>query len=416
MPFQSDFLRTLDERGFIHQTSDPDGLDARFLAGPVTAYIGFDCTAPSLHVGSLVQIMLLYWLQQTGNKPIALMGSGTTRIGDPSGKEETRRILPAEEIEANKRSITAGFSRLVKFGGGANDALMLDNADWLLKLNYVDFLREFGRHFSVNEMIKRDSVRLRLEREQHLSLLEFNYMVFQAYDFLELFRRHNCILQMGGSDQWGNIISGADLARKSDNADLFALTTPLITTSSGAKMGKTADGAVWINADKLEPYSYWQYWRNTEDADVGRFLRLFTNLPMSEIVRLEKLQGAELNEAKIALATTATAMMHGPEAANQSADTARKVFAEGTLDLSLPTILITHSALAGGMGLLVATVTAGLAESNGEARRHIAGGALRVNDKVIEDEKRVLSEADLLPEGVIKLSVGRKRHVLLKPV
>ncbi|MEX0859962.1 MAG: tyrosine--tRNA ligase [Cucumibacter sp.] len=416
MAFKSDFLRVLEERDFIHQISDPDGLDRRLRAGPIAAYIGFDCTADSLHVGNLVQIMLLHWLQQTGNRPIALMGSGTTRIGDPSGKEEMRRLLSADEIDANKASITRGFSRLVKFGSGAADAIMQDNADWLLGLNYVDFLGEFGRHFSVNEMIKRDAVRLRLEREQHLSLLEFNYMVFQAYDFLELHRRHGCVLQMGGSDQWGNILSGVELGRRADGAELFALTTPLITTASGVKMGKTAEGAVWINEDRLAPYEYWQFWRNTEDADVGRFLRLFSNLPMAEIARLENLKGAELNDAKITLATTATAMLHGEDAARQAAETARRTFADGALDLSLPTVTVARSALAGGMGLLVATVTSGLAASNGEARRLVAGGALRVNDGIVSDDRRVLTEADLLAEGVIKLSVGKKRHVLLKPV
>ncbi|MEX0629018.1 MAG: tyrosine--tRNA ligase, partial [Cucumibacter sp.] len=410
MAFKSDFLRVLEERDFIHQISDPDGLDRRLRAGPIAAYIGFDCTADSLHVGNLVQIMLLHWLQQTGNRPIALMGSGTTRIGDPSGKEEMRRLLSADEIDANKASITRGFSRLVKFGSGAADAIMQDNADWLLGLNYVDFLGEFGRHFSVNEMIKRDAVRLRLEREQHLSLLEFNYMVFQAYDFLELHRRHGCVLQMGGSDQWGNILSGVELGRRADGAELFALTTPLITTASGVKMGKTAEGAVWINEDRLAPYEYWQFWRNTEDADVGRFLRLFSNLPMAEIARLENLKGAELNDAKITLATTATAMLHGEDAARQAAETARRTFADGALDLSLPTVTVARSALAGGMGLLVATVTSGLAASNGEARRLVAGGALRVNDGIVSDDRRVLTEADLLAEGVIKLSVGKKRH------
>ncbi|HUV32635.1 MAG TPA: tyrosine--tRNA ligase, partial [Devosiaceae bacterium] len=376
MGFKSDFLRVLDERGFIHQVSD-DVLDARLIAGPVTGYIGFDCTAPSLHVGNLVQIMLLHWLQQTGNKPVALMGSGTTRIGDPSGKEEMRQMLSDEAIEANKRSITRGFSRLVKFGDGPTDAIMPDNAEWLLELNYVGFLRDYGRHFSVNEMIKRDSVRLRLEREQHMSLLEFNYSVFQAYDFLELHRRYGCTLQMGGSDQWGNILSGIELARRADGAELFAVTTPLITTSSGAKMGKTAEGAIWINADQLSPYDYWQYWRNTEDADVGRFLRLFTNLPLGEIARLEALEGAELNDAKVTLATAAAAMLHGGEAAKQAEETARQTFQERRLDLSLPTVTIARTDLDVGLGVLAATVAAGLAGSNGEARRHVSAGALR---------------------------------------
>jgi len=414
--FKSEFLQTVEERGFIHQISHPEPLDARLCEGPITGYIGFDCTADSLHVGSLVQIMLLYWLQQTGNRPIALMGSGTTRIGDPSGKDEMRKMLTDETIESNKSCIQRSFAKLLKFGDGETDAILADNADWLLDLKLVDFLRSYGRHFSINEMIKRDSVQTRLEREQHMSLLEFNYSVFQAYDFYELNNRYGCQLQMGGSDQWGNIISGVDFGRRVSDSDYFAVTTPLITTSSGAKMGKTAAGAVWLNPDRLSAYDYWQFWRNTEDADVGRFMRLFTAMPLDEITRIEKLDGSEINEAKILLATTSTAMMHSREAAEQAEATARATFAEGALDLSLPTVEIPALDLSAGIGLLSAYVTAGLAGSNGEARRHAKSGALRVNDNVAQDERATLSNADLLPEGVIKLSVGKKRHVLIKPV
>lgn len=414
--YKSEFLNTLEERGFIHQLSHPDALDARLVEGPVTGYIGFDCTANSLHVGNLVQMMLLYWLQQTGNRPIVLMGSGTTRIGDPSGKDEMRQMLTDEIIESNKSSIQRSFAKLLEFGDGTSDAVMADNADWLLDLKLVDFLRNYGRHFSINEMIKRDSVQTRLEREQHMSLLEFNYSVFQAYDFFELNNRFDCQLQMGGSDQWGNIISGVDFGRRASGNDYFAVTTPLITTSSGAKMGKTAAGAVWLNPDRLSPYDYWQFWRNTEDADVGKFLRLFTKLPLDEIARLEKLEGAEINDAKIMLATTATTMMHDRQSAEQAETTARTTFAEGVLDLSLPTIEIPRADLNAGLGILAACVTAGLAKSNGEARRHVQSGALRINDEACSDDRATLSETNLLPEGVIKLSVGKKRHVLIKPV
>ncbi len=412
--FRSDFLRVLCERGFIHQISDPEGLDAMCAKGPITAYIGFDCTAPSLHAGSLVQIMMLRWLQQTGHKPIALMGGGTTQVGDPSGKDESRQILTVEAIEQNKAGIKTVFSRFLRFGEGETDAVMPDNAEWLLTLRYIDFLREFGRHFSVNQMIQRDSVRLRLEREHHLSFLEFNYMVLQAYDFVELYRRYGCILQMGGSDQWGNIVSGIDLARRSDGASLFALTTPLLTTASGVKMGKTAEGAVWLNAQMLSPYEYWQYWRNAEDADVGRFLKLFTTLPMDEIDRLERLEGAEVNEAKKILASEATALLHGRAAADSAAETARRTFeGHGTGD-ALPTIVIERAALADGLGLLSAFVQAGLAASNGEVRRQIKGGGIKVNDQLVTDERMALGEHDINEDGVIKLSLGRKRHALLK--
>ena len=413
--FRSDFLQVMHERGFIHQMSDADGLDAALLEGPMTCYIGFDCTAKSLHVGNLVQIMMLHWFQQTGNRPIVLMGGGTTRIGDPSGKDESRQLLTPELIDANKASIKQNFSSYLSFGEGPNDATMLDNADWLLGLGYLDLLRDVGRHFSVNQMLQRDSVRLRLEREQHLSLLEFNYMVLQAYDYVELFRREGCRLQMGGSDQWGNILSGVDLGRRMENASLFALTTPLLTTASGAKMGKTAEGAIWLSADMLSPYDYWQYWRNTEDADVGRFLRLFTTLPMDEIARLEALQGSEINEAKKTLANAATALLHGAEEADKAAGAAQKVFEQGALSADMPTVEIAASRLDEGLGVLAAYVEAGLANSNGEVRRHIKGGSIRINDVSSDDERRVLTPDDVA-DGVIKLSLGKKKHVLLKPV
>jgi len=409
--FKSDFLRVLDERGFIHQISDPEGLDNKCLEGPITAYIGFDATAKSLHVGSLIQIMMLHWLQETGHRPIALMGGGTTMIGDPSGRDETRKILTHEDIEENIAGIRKSFEPFLDFESGKS--VMVNNADWLLKLNLVDFLRTVGPHFSVNQMIQRDSVKLRLEREQHLSFLEFNYMVFQAFDFLELNRRYGCTMQMGGSDQWGNIVSGVDLGRRVDGADLFALTTPLLTTASGAKMGKTAAGAVWLDADLVSPYDYWQFWRNCEDADTERFLKLFTTLPLAEVA---KVVAGDVNEAKKVLATEATALLHGRAAAEEAAETARATFEEGAIDLSLPTVELPSANLKDGLGLLAAYVAAGLAKSNGEARRHLQSGALRVNDKAVSDERGTLSESDLLPEGVIKLSVGKKRHVLIKPV
>ncbi|WP_299820237.1 tyrosine--tRNA ligase [uncultured Roseibium sp.] len=414
--FKSDFLNVLSERGFIHQISDPAGLDALCQKETVTAYIGFDCTAPSLHAGSLVPIMMLHWLQKTGHRPIALMGGGTTRVGDPSGKDESRKILTEEIIEQNKAGIRKVFEKLLTFGDGQTDAIMLDNADWLLKLNYVDFLRDIGRHFSVNQMIQRDSVRLRLEREQHLSFLEFNYMLLQGYDFLELYRRTGCRLQMGGSDQWGNILSGTDLVRRMEDKEAFALTSPLLTTSSGAKMGKTAAGAVWLNEEQLSAYDYWQYWRNTEDADVERFLKLFTILPMDEIARLAALEGAEVNDAKKVLATEATALIHGREKAEAAAETARQAFEEGQSAEGLPTVEIAGSELEAGLGVLSAFVTAGLCASNGDVRRNIKGGAVRINDRSEQDHNRQLSLADVTQDGVIKLSLGKKKHVLLKPV
>jgi tyrosyl-tRNA synthetase len=414
--FKSDFLRILDERGFIHQISEPELLDERFTKGPVTAYIGFDATAPSLHAGSLLPIMMLYWLQQTGNRPIVLMGGGTTKVGDPSGKDESRRLLTPEQIAANIAGIRRVFGRFLRFGEGPGDAVMLDNAEWLDNLNYIEFLRDYGRHFTINRMLTFESVRRRLEREQPLTFLEFNYMILQAYDFLELYRRENCILQMGGSDQWGNIVNGIELIRRVEGGQAFALTSPLLTTASGAKMGKTAAGAVWLNADMLSPYEYWQYWRNVEDADVGRFLRLFTTLPLEEIRRLEQLQGAEINKAKKVLATEATALLHGREAAREAAETARRTFEEGRLAEGLPTVEIPRAELEAGLGLLRAMVLAGLAKSNGEARRAVRGGAVRVNDEKVSDERLVLTPENLNDEGVIKLSFGKKRHVLLRPV
>ena len=414
--FKSDFLNVLSSRGFIQQVSEPsEALDALARERSITAYIGFDCTAPSLHVGSLVQIMLLYWLQQTGHRPIALMGGGTTRVGDPSGKDESRRLLTDVDIAQNLAGIREVFGKFLAFGDGK--ALMANNAEWLNGLNYVDFLRDVGRHFSVNRMLAQDSVKLRLERQHELSFLEFNYMVLQAYDFVELYRRHGCVLQMGGSDQWGNIVNGIDLGRRTANAQLFALTSPLITTASGAKMGKTAAGAVWLNADLVSPYDYWQFWRNTEDGDVVRFLKLFTKLPLDEIDRLAVLRGQDVNEAKKLLATEATALVHGRAAAEEAAGTARKTFEEGTLAETLPTVEIAWSDLDKGLGVLAAFAEkAQLVASNGEARRQIKAGGLKVNDVTVSDEKMTLTPRDLTSEGVIKLSLGRKRHVLLKPM
>jgi tyrosyl-tRNA synthetase len=414
--FKSDFVNTLTERGFIHQCSDIEGLDALAARGEVVAYVGYDCTAPSLHVGSLISIMMLHWLQRTGNKPIALMGGGTTRVGDPSGRDETRRILSLDDIEANKRGIQGVFSKLITFGAGRTEAMMADNAEWLTKLNWIEMLRDIGRHFSVNQMLSMDSVKMRLERDQPLSFIEFNYMILQAYDFTELSRRYGCNLQMGGSDQWGNIVQGIDLGRRMGTPQLYALTCPLLTTASGAKMGKTASGAVWLNADMMAPYDYWQYWRNTEDADVGRFLKLFTTLPMDEIARLDALRGAEINEAKKVLATEATALMHGRAMADESAETARKTFEDGALSENLPTIDVPGAELAGGLGVPAAFVRAGLVASNGEARRQIKGGGLRVNDAVVADEKAMIGSGDLTGAGVVKLSLGKKRHVLLRAV
>ena len=413
--FKSDFLNVLQSRGFIHQCSDFEGLDALAAKGEATAYVGYDCTAPSLHIGNFLTIMMLHWLQQTGNKPITLMGGGTTMVGDPSGKDETRLLRTIAEIEANKASIRGVFSKVLRYGSGASDAVMLDNAEWLTKLNWIEMLRDIGRHFSVNRMLTMDSVKLRLEREQEMSFIEFNYMVCQAYDFVELSRRVGCRLQMGGSDQWGNIVNGVDLGRRMGAPQLFALTTPLLTTASGDKMGKTAKGAVWLNADQFSPYDFWQYWRNTEDADVAKFLKLFTTLPLAEIEKLSALRGAEINEAKKALADAATALLHGADAARVAAETARQTFEEGAIAENLPKVEISRGELEAGIGVLASFVKAGLVASNGEARRQIKGGGLRVNDAAVTDEKMMLKPSDLTPEGVIKLSMGKKRHVLLRP-
>jgi tyrosyl-tRNA synthetase len=414
--FKSDFLHELEWRGFVHQTSDAAGLDALAARGEVVAYVGYDCTAPSLHIGHLISAMMLHWLQDKGGgKPITLMGGGTTRVGDPSGKDETRQILTVEQINANKKSIKGVFKRFMRFGKGKTDALMADNARWLTKLNYIEMLRDIGRHFSVNRMLSMDSVKLRLDRDQEMSFIEFNYMILQSYDFVELARQHGCNLQMGGSDQWGNIVNGVDLGRRMGTHQLYALTTPLLTTASGAKMGKTAAGAVWLNADQFSPYDYWQYWRNTEDADVERFLKLFTTLSREEIARLAALQGQEINEAKKVLANEATALLHRRAAANKAAATARKTFEEGVVAETLPTFEVPRHDFERGYGILTANVAVGFVTSNGEARRQIKGGGLRVNDRVVTDERMVLTLTDLTPEGVIKLSLGKKRHVLLKP-
>jgi tyrosyl-tRNA synthetase len=413
---RSDFLRVLIERGYVHQCSDFAGLDAKALSGSLVAYIGFDCTAPSLHVGSLLQIMMLRWLQQTGGKPLALMGGGTTMVGDPSGKDESRKLLSVEQIEANKAGIRKVFDRFISFGDGARDAAMPDNAEWLATLNYIAFLRDVGRHFSVNRMLAMESVKLRLGREHELSFLEFNYMCLQAYDFVELNRRYGCSLQMGGSDQWGNIVTGLDLGRRMGTEQLYALTSPLITTASGAKMGKTAAGAVWLDGSMLAPYDYWQFWRNSEDADVARFLKLFTLLPLDEIARLEALGGAEINEAKKALANEATALLHGREAAEAAAATARQTFEEGALAESLPTVDVAAVEFDAGLGALTAFLRAGLVGSTGEARRLIRGGALKINDAALEDERAVIGRDALHASGVVKLSLGRKKHVLLRAV
>jgi tyrosyl-tRNA synthetase len=416
MAARSAFLAAAEERGFIHQLTDRDALDAQLAQGPLTAYIGFDCTADSLHVGSLLQIMLLRLWQKTGNKPIVLMGGGTTKVGDPSGKDESRKLLTDAEIDANMAGIRRIFDRFLVFGDGKSDAIMANNALWLDELRYIPFLREVGRHFSVNRMLSFDSVKLRLDREQNLSFLEFNYMVLQAYDFLELARRHDCRVQMGGSDQWGNITCGVELGRRIDDRALFGVTSPLITTASGAKMGKTAAGAVWLNAERLSPYDYWQFWRNTEDADAGRFLKLFTELPLAEIARLEKLQGSDINEAKVVLANEATALCHGAAAAAAAAETARRVFAEGGIGEDLPVIELPRAQLEKGLAAVGLFHQAGLAASVGEARRLIRGNGARINDQPVGDEKRVVTTADLSSEGLIKLSAGRKRHALIKAI
>ena len=410
---RSDFLQTVTERGFLHQCTDQDTLDGLAAEKTITAYIGFDCTADSLHVGSLVPIMLLRVLQQTGHKPIVLMGGGTTRVGDPSGKDTSRQMLSDAEIAANMAGIKQIFERFLTFGDGPTDAVMANNSDWLDQLDYIDFLRDVGPHFTINRMLSFDSVKLRLDREQPLTFLEFNYMILQAYDFLELSRRHGCVLQMGGSDQWGNIVSGVELGRRIDQRALFGLTSPLITTTSGAKMGKTAQGAVWLNDGRLSAYDYWQFWRNTEDGDVGRFLRLFTELPLDEIARLEALDGSEINEAKKVLANAATARAHGAQAAAEAADTARKTFDEGALGDALPRIDVPRAELDAGIPAFALFCRAGLAKSNGEARRLIGGGGGRLNDEKLSDPNHNVSTADLGDDRVLKLSAGRKRHALV---
>lgn len=413
--FKSDFLRTLKERGFIHQISDESGLDDLLAKETVTAYIGYDPTASSLHVGHLTQIMMLHWFQATGHRPISLMGGGTGMVGDPSFKEEARKLMTIEMIEENIASIKRCFSNYLDYGKPANAALMINNAEWLRSLNYLEFLRDVGRHFSVNRMLSFDSVKTRLDREQSLSFLEFNYMILQAYDFVELAKRYDCRLQMGGSDQWGNIINGIDLGHRMGTEQLYALTSPLLTTSSGAKMGKSASGAVWLNAELLPVYDFWQYWRNTEDADVPRFLKLFTTLPMDEIARLSAIGGAELNEVKKILATEVTAILHGRAAAEQAAETARKTFEEGALSDDLPSVEIPSAELDAGLGLLSLIVRAGLAASNGEARRHVQGGAVRINDQAVSDERKMIGSSEITANGVIKLSLGKKKHILIRP-
>ncbi|MFO1085872.1 MAG: tyrosine--tRNA ligase [Reyranellaceae bacterium] len=414
--FKSDFMRIVHERGMVHQCSDAVRLDELLSTGTRTAYIGFDCTADSLHVGHLLQIMLLRWWQRTGHKPIALMGAGTTKVGDPSGRDETRQLLTPQQIDANMVCIRRSFANYLQFGGGPTDAVMANNADWLDSLLYIPLLRDVGRHFSVNRMLTMDSVKLRLERDQPLSFLEFNYMILQSYDFVELHKRYGCILQMGGSDQWGNIIMGADLGRRMEGAELFALTSPLLATSSGAKMGKTAAGAVWLNPDRLSPYDFWQYWRNSEDADVGRFLKIFTDMPLDEIARLEALKGQEINEAKKILATEVTTLAHGKAAAELAAETARRTFEEGVKAESLPTIDLPRARLAAGIAAFELLHEAGLAESRNEARKLIKGGGGRLNDRPIDADTAMVGERDLDAAGTLKLSAGRKRHVLVKAV
>ena len=415
--YNSDFLNTLQQRGFIHQCSDFNGLDALSAKGQAVGYIGFDCTAPSLHVGSLIQIMMLHWLEATENKAIALMGGGTTRVGDPSGRDETRAIRSVEEIDANKDSLKRVFAKFLKFGDGAKNAIMIDNADWLTKLNYIDMLRDVGRHFSVNRMLAMDSVKLRLEREQEMSFIEFNYMICQAYDFVEIAKRHGCNLQMGGSDQWGNIVQGVDLGRRMGaKHPLYALTTPLLTTTSGAKMGKTAAGAIWLNEDQLGTYDFWQFWRNTEDGDVTRFLKLFTTMPIAEIERLSALKGAEINEAKKVLATEVTALLHGREKAEAAAVSAQATFEQGGVGGELPIIEMPASDIANELSVVAAFVTAGLVASNGEAKRAIANNSFSVNDVRVTSDKAKLTRKDVSADGIIKLSMGKKKHVLIKPV
>lgn len=412
---KSEFIQTLVERGFLHQCTDLETLDARTADGVITSYVGYDATADSLHIGNLVSIMMLHWLQQTGHRPIVLMGGGTTKIGDPSGKDETRQLLTDEKINANISSIRETFTSFLNFGTGATDAMMVNNADWLDELAYIPLLRDIGRHFTINRMLTFDSVKLRLEREQPLTFLEFNYMILQAYDFMELAKRHDCVLQMGGSDQWGNIVNGIELGRRAAERQLFGLTTPLITTASGAKMGKTAAGAVWLRPERYSPYDYWQFWRNTEDADVGRFLKLFTTLPLDEIARLEALAGSEINDAKKILATAATALLHGEAAAHEASETAEKTFVSGVTADGLPTTDVPRTEIEGGIALFALLARAGLAGSNSEGRRLIKGGGARVNDVPVNEETAEIDASAINDDGVIKLSAGKKRHALIRP-
>ena len=413
--FTSDFLKTLRDRGYIHQITHPAELDAAANAGVIAAYIGFDATAPSLHVGSLIQIMMLRRLQQSGHKPIVLMGGGTTKVGDPTGKDASRPQLTDDLIQANIASIKTVFAKFLTFGDGPTDAVMVDNDDWLSRFGYVEFLREFGTQFTVNRMLAFDSVKLRLEREQPMTFLEFNYMLMQSVDFLELNRRLGVTMQMGGSDQWGNIVSGVDLVRRNEGRTAFGLTTPLLTTASGGKMGKTAQGAIWLNPDQLSPYDYWQFWRNADDADVGRFLRLFTDLPLDEIARLETLEGAGINDAKKALADAATTMLHGAEEAAKARAAAEAAFEQGRLSADLPTVELPRDEVVGAM-IAAVTTKAGLTASNGEARRLAQGGGLRLNDAPVTDGAQLLSDGDLNADGVLKLAAGKKRIVLVRPI
>lgn len=414
--YKSEFLRNLEERGFIKQITHPEALDEYCTSSTPVGYIGFDATADSLHVGSLLQIMMLRRLQQAGGKPVVLMGGGTTKVGDPTDKEKSRPLLSDEQIASNIAGIKKAFQPFLKFGDGPTDAIMVNNDDWLSKIGYVEFLRDYGVHFTINTMIKQETVDRRLRNEQPYTFLEFNYMLLQAYDFLELYRRHGVRLQLGGSDQWGNIVNGVELTRRVADGEAYGLTSFLITTASGGKMGKTADGAVWLNAERKSPYEYWQFWRNTEDADVGRFLRLFTDMPIDEIRRLEALEGAEINTAKIALANAATALLHGPDAAAESERAAAAVFGGGSVDEALPTTEVPMSEFSEGMLAAAAFTATGLSQSNGEARRLIKQGAARINDKVVTDQNAVLTAADIAEGGAVKLSAGKKRHALLKPV
>jgi tyrosyl-tRNA synthetase len=413
---KSEFLKIISERGFIHQCTDMNVLDKNASSKMLTAYVGYDATANSLHIGNLVSIMMLHWLQKTGHQPIVLMGGGTTKVGDPSGRDETRRLLNDIQINENITQIKKTFDNFLDFGDSTNKALLVNNADWLDELKYIKFLRDVGQHFTINRMLSFDSVKLRLGREQPLTFLEFNYMILQAYDFLELATRYDCSLQMGGSDQWGNIINGVELGRRFSNRSLYGLTSPLITTSSGAKMGKTASGAVWLNSERFSPYDYWQFWRNTEDGDVGNFLKLFTTLPMKEIKKLEVLQGAEINEAKKILATQATQLLHGLKAANAAAQTAHETFELDTSTVSLPTIDISLKDLSSGILVFTLLTTSGLTQSNSESRRLIKGGGCRINDDSIKDEMTMIGNKNLDNNGLIKLSAGKKRHVLIRPV